>query len=203
MATARTALLWTLMVSVVGGLFAQELVDHLQDLIGARGRSGETQLQERGYTWVRTEKSENVSYGFWQDTRSERCVRVGTSEGRYSSIVYTSDVDCQSSEEGDERQDEFQTVCGVAFEGKIHRHLCKAVDFYRGDKKWRTELYFPDQVMRLRWQNDRTVAVHVEGLETRRAEYRTAEGDTNFFLEDKTYFYTSDKEAAALEVANF
>ena len=91
----------------------------------------------------------------------------------------------------------------MAHEGKIDSYLCKAVDFYRGEQRWRTDLHFPDQVMRLRWQNERSVMVQVEGLEKRRAEYRIAEGDTNFFLDEKTYFFTSDRDKAKLDVANF
>ena len=191
---------------VVTGLFAQETVPHLQDLVGARGGDGERIMGERGYTWVRTDKSGGNAYSYWRDTREGRCVSVRTTEGRYASIVYTPESDCQqvlgNSAETAERKDEFATVCGVAFGGKINSYRCKVVDFYDGDKKIKTEVRFPDQVMRLKWQGAKKVAVHIEGLETQHVEYRAAEGDINYFMDDKTYFYTADKEKAKRDVAD-
>lgn len=49
----------------------------LQDLVGARGAGGETELQNRGYNVVAGNKWSNG----W------KCVKVRTSNGRYSSIV--------------------------------------------------------------------------------------------------------------------
>jgi hypothetical protein len=43
-------------VLVTGGAVAQDRVPSLQDLIGARGGDGEYQMQQRGYTHVRTSK---------------------------------------------------------------------------------------------------------------------------------------------------
>ena len=60
---------------------------------------------------------------------------------------------------------------------------------------------YPDQVIRLRWQSANKVAVHVEGMETRHAEYKQAGDDINWFLDDKTYFYTPDKELAKKKLA--
>lgn len=206
MNATRTAQILILgFLALAGGLVAQQKVHILQDLIGARGRDGETQLQERGYTWARTDKSSGQAYSFWRDNRTGRCVRVLTSDGRYAEIVYTSDADCEGGENAsagsDERRDEFPTVCGVAFEGKIHPNRCKAVDIYDGDKKTKTEVHFPDQTVTLKWQGPNKVAVHVEGLETRHAEYRHAGDDINWFLDDKTYFYTPDKEVAKKKLA--
>ena len=205
MRTTRVALTWIFTVLVVSTLFAQERVPNLQDLVGARGGDGERLMGERGYTWVRTDKSDDAAYGYWRDNRSGRCVSVRTSEGRYASIVYTPKADCQGGHGGSagsgERRDEFPTVCGVAVGGKIHANRCKVVDIYEGDKKTKTEVHFPDQVIHLRWQGGKKVAVHVEGLETRHAEYRRAGDDINWFLDDKTYFYTPDKELAKKKLA--
>lgn len=194
-----------MMVLLVTALAAQQPVPHLQDLVGARGGDGERLMGERGYTWVRTDKSGGDAYSYWRDNRSGRCVSVRTSEGRYAAIVHSPDSDCQkeqgSSAGSSERRDEFPTVCGVAFEGKVHPYRCKAVDIYEGDKKTKTEVHFPDQVIRLRWQSANKVAVHVEGMETRHAEYRQAGDDINWFLDDKTYFYTPDKNLAKKKLA--
>lgn len=91
-----TTILLALVVSLstAGTLFAQRSIPHLQDLIGARGRDGESQMKHRGYSWVRTEKSDNSAYSYWQDNRSGRCVTVRTTQGRYASIVSAPDFDC-------------------------------------------------------------------------------------------------------------
>ncbi|OEU50250.1 MAG: hypothetical protein BA866_10530 [Desulfobulbaceae bacterium S5133MH15] len=70
-------------------------VSSLKDLVGARGRDGEDQMVNRGYTWARTDKSGGSAYSYWREKGSGNCVSVRTSEGRYKSIVYTPGSDCQ------------------------------------------------------------------------------------------------------------
>ena len=202
---ARVVFASMMALLVAATLFAQEPVPHLQDLVGARGGDGERLMGERGYTWVRTDKSGGDAYSYWRDNRSGRCVSVRTSQGRYAAIVRTPDSECQTeqggSAESSGRRDEFPTVCGVAFEGKVHPYRCKAVDIYEGDEKIKTELHFPDQVIRLTWQSAKKVAVHFEGMKTQHAEYVQAGDDINWFLDDKTYFYTPDKKLAKKKLA--
>lgn len=204
MKSIRVVILWLLAVAVVGGAFAQRPVPELQDLVGARARDGEREMEERGYKWVHTEKLEDSAEGFWRDNRDGRCIFVTTREGRYEAIVYTPNLACErgesdsasESEESSAGHDEFATVCGVAFEGKIHPYKCKAVDIYKGSKKAKTEVHFPDQVVTLRWRGPNKVAVEVEGLETREAKWNVAGDDINWYLDDKTYFYCPDKKLA-------
>ena len=87
-------------LSTAGDLFAQGSVLNLQDLIGVKGRDAEGQMERRGYSWVRTDKSDNSAYSYWRDNRSGRCVTVRTTQGRYASIVYTSDFDCKQGGQG-------------------------------------------------------------------------------------------------------
>ena len=77
---------------------AQEPVRNLQDLIGARGGDGEYQMQQRGYTHVRTSKEGDSSFTYWREYRSNKCVSVRTTDGRYQSIVYVPDFDCQEGQ---------------------------------------------------------------------------------------------------------
>lgn len=79
---------------------AQDRVPNLQDLIGARGGDGEYQMKQRGYTYVRTDKSGGSAYSYWREYRSNRCVTVRTSDGRYQSIVYAPDMDCDGNRSG-------------------------------------------------------------------------------------------------------
>ena len=68
---------------------------YTQDLVGARGRDGESSLEQRGFVWVKTEKSDTDSYSFWQHRQSGQCITVRTSDGRYASIVNSPAFDCQ------------------------------------------------------------------------------------------------------------
>ncbi len=66
----------------------------LQDLVGARGSSGESQLQSRGYTFVSGSKGGGSSYTNWR--KGSHCVTVRTADGRYKSIVDAPMADCES-----------------------------------------------------------------------------------------------------------
>ena len=68
---------------------------HVQDLVGARGRDGEGILEERGFVWVKTEKSAGSSYTYWKHNQSGQCISVRTADGRYTSLVNTLPYDCE------------------------------------------------------------------------------------------------------------
>ena len=65
----------------------------LQDLVGARGSSGETELGQRGYKYVKGEKGGSSSYTNWR--KGSQCVIVRTTNGRYASIVDAPMADCR------------------------------------------------------------------------------------------------------------
>jgi hypothetical protein len=65
----------------------------LQDLVGARGSSGESQLESRGYTYVSGEKGGDSSYTNWR--KGSHCVSVRTTNGHYDSIVDVGMADCE------------------------------------------------------------------------------------------------------------
>jgi len=192
-------------VLAAGSVAAQDPATGLQDLIGAKGRDGEYQLQQRGYTWIRTEKTDDSAYSYWQEQENGQCITVRTTDGRYASIVYAPYSDCQGGGTtgggaSSYREDKFDTVCGVIVNGETYRYRCKAVDFYDGGKKVKTALHWPDQNMRLVWKSDNRVVLHFEGMKPMDATYASYEGETNFQFEDKTYFYISNKDMAAFEV---
>ena len=68
---------------------------YVQDLVGARGRDGEGRLKERGFIWVKTEKSDDSSYTYWKHRQSGQCISVRTTNGRYASLVKTPPFDCE------------------------------------------------------------------------------------------------------------
>jgi len=190
-----------------GSVYAQEPAATLQDLVGARGSSGERVLKERGYNWVRTEKSGGASYAYYQERENGQCIVVRTESGRYASIMLAPAFDCQEGgqhvppEHGAEGS--FETVCGVMVGGEDYRYRCKVEDHYRDGRKTSTTLRFPDQTLRMVWKSGKEVELQFEGMVPMTVRYATSEGETNFVFEDQTYFYYSDKEAARLEVEHF
>jgi len=188
-------------------LYAQHPVPYLQDLIGASGRDGEAQMQHRGYTHVRTEKSDDSAYSFWKDNRSGHCVQVRTTDGRYDSIVYSPAADCVEGSGGEEdtaeREERFETLCGSAVDGKITRYRCEAIDQFLADGKKITTLKFPDMEMKLRWHNERNVGVEREGMNTVQAKYNTSNGSHEIFVDGMTYFYVFDLEEAERRLQKF
>ena len=76
---------------------AGDPVPALSDLVGAKAGSAEGQVTNRGYTWVKTDKSAAGSYSYWTERGTNKCVTIRTDDGRYQSIVYASKLDCQGS----------------------------------------------------------------------------------------------------------
>lgn len=91
----------------------------------------------------------------------------------------------------------------MTVDGKIYGYLCTVEDEYQDGRKTSTTLRFPDQTLKLIWNPGKQVELHFEGMVPKSAPYATAEGETNFVFEKKTYYYHSDKERARLEVEHF
>ncbi len=68
-----------------------------QDLIGAKAAGGESDLQSRGYTWVRTATQGNSKLGYWWKPNRSGCIQVTTSDGRYSAIRDVNTSQCSQS----------------------------------------------------------------------------------------------------------
>lgn len=60
------------------------------DLVGARGSSGESALQSRGYRIAK----QNGLTNYWWNSAKDQCIRVVTYNGRYDAIDSASDGDC-------------------------------------------------------------------------------------------------------------
>lgn len=65
----------------------------LQDLVGARGSSGETELENRGYRSALSFKDGHSSFTNWR--KGSHCVSVRTTNGHYDSIVDVGTADCE------------------------------------------------------------------------------------------------------------
>lgn len=86
----------TVAVSMIissNGAWAQTPND-LSDLVDARGRDAESQMEGRGYVSHHTSKSDDAAYTYWWNSRDKRCVRVRTRDGRYEQIKTVGNSDC-------------------------------------------------------------------------------------------------------------
>ena len=185
--------------------YAQDPAPGLQDLVGARGSSGEQALQERGYKFIKGEKSGSDSYTNWRNTRTGQCVIVRTANGRYQSLVSAPAFDCQGGAAesapapGGGSGGRFATVCGATVEGKLYRYKCTVEGAAPGGPG-KTVVRYPDQNITLNWRGPRRASVIFEGMKPQSVRPSTSEGTTQFISEGKTYFYVSDRDAPRLEV---
>ncbi len=74
---------------------AQNVPYDLRDLVGARAAGGETQMQMRGYTAVRTQTGDDRKWVNWWHPQKRQCVSIATVNGRYDSIVTAPAPDCR------------------------------------------------------------------------------------------------------------
>ena len=185
--------------------YAQDPAPGLQDLVGARGGSGEEALRERGYKFVKGEKSGAGSYTYWRQARTGQCIVVRTAEGRYQSLVTALNASCQDGAAESAPAPApggFATVCGVTVEGKLYRYKCTVEGAAPGGPG-KTVVRYPDQNITLNWRGPRRASVIFEGMKPQSVRPSTSEGTTQFVFEDKTYFYVSNRDAARMEVQNF
>lgn len=83
-------------ISSSGG--SDQAPSDVRDLVGARASSGETQLRNRGYRFIKTEKGRERSYSNWWHSGRRVCLNVVTMNGRYDEIMTTHPVDCNRSD---------------------------------------------------------------------------------------------------------
>lgn len=70
------------------------------DLVGARGAGGESELQRRGYVFVRTQEGDDRKWSNWWNAARRQCLSVVTMNGRYDSITATPAPDCDRRASG-------------------------------------------------------------------------------------------------------
>ena len=188
----------------------------LSGLVGVRGRDGEVELQRLSYSYQGGHKTESSSLTFYEEPKTGRCLQVVTREERYESLGYVQDSECRSAGTatvaatgetslcGQPGSESFRTVCGVIVGSRAYRYLCEVTDVKGDGGAKRTALRFPDNELLLAWGEGKLVQVQFQGLATATpATYSVSEGETDVFLEGKTYFYYSDPGLAAMEVEHF
>lgn len=69
----------------------------VEDLVGARGAGGETQLLSRGYEQRDTNTVRDQRFTFWWNPKNGQCISVSTMDGRYASIQAVPAANCGAS----------------------------------------------------------------------------------------------------------
>jgi hypothetical protein len=175
----------------------------LRDLVGVRGSAAESQLEARGYVAVGGDSHSGASLTYRRRAGDGSCVSVRTFEGRYEAIDPATRQDCERAETATRVVAEpdaggYRTACGVMVDGEPVRYVCSVVG---GDQRSTpTTLRFPDTEMVLHWQGGGRVRVEIEGLAPIEGTWTESEGETDIVTPEKTWFYVSNREAAALEV---
>lgn len=73
----------------------------IADLVGARASSGETQLEARGYQFIKGNTVRGEKWTFWWSAEQRQCVQVATLDGRYGAIQAVPAANCgQAGEQG-------------------------------------------------------------------------------------------------------
>jgi len=66
----------------------------LRDLVGSRAAGGETQLEARGYRFLRVTTSRDQKWGLWWSPMRRQCIQVSTYEGRFETINLVPGYNC-------------------------------------------------------------------------------------------------------------
>jgi hypothetical protein len=174
----------------------------LKSLIGARGSSGETGLQQAGYEFRNAAKTDVSSITHWRG-KNGTCIEVTTTDGKYASIVTVDAGKCGddgSAVAASGKPGSMKTVCGVIVGGKTTRYLCEVEENRQGT----TVLRFPDTTLKLTWNlGSNSVEVEQDGTDPVTVKYAEGEGETNFRLDQRTFFYISNPGMAEMEVKHF
>lgn len=214
MSLKRTLSLTLLLTGSLAGaaeLLAQQPVRALTDLIGARGRDGEYQLEQRGYRFVGAEQSGDSAYTYWRESRTGQCVVVRTADGRYAAISYAPDLDCKNAERPAQApapppaaagEDSWETVCGVESGGQTYRYRCHLRNEHcNSGGPCRTRLYLPDNKLVITWHSDGSADVESEGANAERCAMEERDGQTRFRYGGNQWFVYRSSDWAARELA--
>lgn len=110
----------------------------LSDLVGARASGGETQLEQRGYTFIKTEKGEDRSWSNWYKASNKTCVTLVTYNGRYDSITDSPVFDCNNGQTTAKKESHTAEIAAAAV--ALGAIAAVAVHEHNKDKKTRPKL---------------------------------------------------------------
>lgn len=121
----------------------------VRDLVGARGSSGESELENRGFIHIMThEGGQYAKYSYWWNAQSKNCIQVETYDGRYANISDATKSDCHqrdnNSKDGAAAAAVGALIVGALLASKSHhRQGHDYNDIQRGefDRGYRDGLY--------------------------------------------------------------
>lgn len=92
--SARRLIAGAVSAALVSTPVLAEKAKNLSNLVGIRASSGESELQSRGFSHVKTEENGSTKVSYWWHAGDKNCIKVDTWDGRYTAIVDASDSDC-------------------------------------------------------------------------------------------------------------
>ena len=95
-------------------------------------------MNDRGYQFVKTEKSGNDSYQNWHNDKKDKCVTVRISDGRVKTIVDSPSADCKKGAQ-EKITGEYKDLKGwkaSAAYKELGARGYKEVERYKKDRLW-------------------------------------------------------------------
>lgn len=83
-----------LLFFVVFSTQAQNTPSDLKDLVGMKAAYLDDNLSDKGYKFIKNEKSDTNSYSYYWNSSKGKCITTRTNNGRVASIVSTLPADC-------------------------------------------------------------------------------------------------------------
>lgn len=99
--TNLKSVFFILLVSIVYSAQSQNTPRELRDLIDMRAAYLDDNMADKGYKFIKNEKSDSDSYSYYWNRNSNKCVVTRTSNGRVASIVNTPSSDCNKYDNHD------------------------------------------------------------------------------------------------------
>ncbi len=73
---------------------AQDTPNELRDMVGMKAAYLDDDLSNRGYKFIKNQKSNTDSYSYYWNNNKSKCITTRTNNGRVASIVSTPSADC-------------------------------------------------------------------------------------------------------------
>lgn len=203
----RGAIIAAICMAVVAAAAAQGRVPELQDILGFKDRDGEGEMVQRGYVYSGDERE----FKYWRRTADGRCVRALVRDGRYRSVEHAAQPECDRVEarvaSGGARPAPpvnpspggFVTLCGWRADRETHRYRCR-VDGVEPGASGKTVVAFPQARATLTWRRGSRVRVAFVGAPPVETGYSERRHVVRFRIEEREYFYVSDRDVAAREL---
>lgn len=96
------ALVATCAMAVAPVAAAAKAPGSVRDLVGARGSSGDDQLEYRGFHRISGHIEDDRKINYWWNGNTKECIKVVTFDGNFQSLDQTTNADCnQKGSNGD------------------------------------------------------------------------------------------------------